>query len=94
MAQVIDTKDAAGDGACIEFRVSLSPSDRTTVFGEMFFAESDGGQHSPIAMTVGNLGVPVERAFLDTVRYADSRGIPFIWIDDPRGLFPPSKRPR
>jgi hypothetical protein len=94
MVQVIDSKDTAGESACIEFRVSLSPTDRTTVFGEMLFAESyDGGRHSPRVFTEGKLGVPVEQAFLDAVRYADSRGIPFIWIDDPRGLFPASKRP-
>jgi hypothetical protein len=94
MVQVIDNKDAAGESACIEFRVSLSPTDRTTVFGGMFFAESyDGGRRSPRILTEGKPGVPVEQAFLDTVRYADSRGISFMWIDDPRGLFPASKRP-
>lgn len=94
MVQVIDSKDVAGNGACTEFRVSLSPADRTTVFGAMYFAERDDRPDSPIAITEGKLGVPVEQAFLDAVQYADNRGIPFIWIDDPRGLFPPSKRLR
>jgi hypothetical protein len=40
------------------------------------------------------LGVPVEtefkRAYNDAVQY----GVPFLWVDDPEGLFTPAQRPQ
>jgi hypothetical protein len=92
MVRVIEKAEDAGELACIEFRVYLKPTDDTVVFGEMTFAESAGSK-APITITTSNLGVPVEAAFVGTLEYANRRNIPFVWVNDPRGLFPPSKRP-
>jgi hypothetical protein len=92
MVRVIEKTEDAGDVAYIEFRVYAKPTDPTVIFGEMTFAESAGGK-APITITTSSLGVPVEEAFLGTLNYANQRRIPFVWINDPRALFPPSKRP-
>jgi hypothetical protein len=39
------------------------------------------------------LETPAEVEFLRVVAYADAAGVPFIWVNDLNGLFPPSKRP-
>lgn len=92
MVRVIEKTEDAGGAAYIEFKVYPKPADPAVIFGEMTIAESAGGK-APITITTSNLGIPVEEAFLGTLKYANNRRIPFVWINDPRGLFPPSKRP-
>lgn len=38
-------------------------------------------------------GDSYDRAFQEAVAYARGSGIAYVWINDPRGLFPPDKRP-
>jgi hypothetical protein len=91
MVRVIEQKSDADEMACVEFRVYRKPTDPAVIFGEMFFIEQEGPRAASISTS--DLGIPVDKAFLGTVDYANQRGIPFIWIDDPRELFPPTKRP-
>jgi len=99
MVQFIEDRAVAGDAPYIEFKVYRKPKDASVVFGYMKFFESSGVQSSiparkPSAtIATSNLGVPVDEAYRSTISYANQRGIPFLWIDDPRGLFPPGKRP-
>ena len=39
------------------------------------------------------LGVPVEIEFQRAFNEAAQYGVLFLWVDDPEGLFPPTKRP-
>ncbi len=89
IVQVVERREDAGQAACIEFRVYRDPVDDTVILGEMSFAESVG---TAIGITTSNLGAPVEAEYLKVLDFANRHGIPFVWIDDPRGLFPPSKR--
>jgi|HubBroStandDraft_1064217.scaffolds.fasta_scaffold643547_1 hypothetical protein len=91
MLQLVEQRSDAGDVACVEFHVYAKPKNREVVFGEMLFFEPAG--RGKAVVTTSNLGVPVGQAFAGTVNYANERRIPFIWIDDPHNLLPPSKRP-
>jgi hypothetical protein len=56
-------------------------------------------RHGPVdakgsALVPGHiLGTPVEIEFERAVTAAHENGIPFVWVDDPDGLFPISARP-
>ncbi|SRR6266496_810315 len=96
MVQIIENQQDAGEAECIKFRVYRSPNPNTPdlILG--------GWQHSteePVypkgATAIGgnHLGTPVENEYLNVVSYAHEHSIPFVWIDDPHGLFPSSQRP-
>jgi hypothetical protein len=38
------------------------------------------------------LGTPVKIEYQRVLREAARYGVPFVWVDDPDGLFPPAKR--
>jgi hypothetical protein len=74
-----------GDTSFVTFRVYLSPQDKKTVFGYHQFShqvseDSFNFRHS-------DFGVPMAQAFNEAWRYAESKGISAIWIDDPNRLF-------
>jgi hypothetical protein len=96
MVQIIEAREEAGDAPYVEFRVFPKPKDPTIVFGDMMFLEPN--ETTPftkqsVTITTSNLGVPADEAFRTAVGFAKRRGIPFVWVYDPRGLFPPTKRP-
>lgn len=93
MVQVIETKEHAGAARCIKFKVYRSPVDPRLILGDWQYAESVAGPQGTIAIATSNLGAPVEMDFRRALGYADRHGIPFVWVNDPHGLFPPSKRP-
>ena len=82
-------------GRCRRCRVyqvhALSkPRDHNLILGSWQHGVSHQGVAS-IGMSV--LGTPVKddykRAYNEAVQY----GVPFLWVDDPAGLFPPADRP-
>jgi hypothetical protein len=80
---VIDEREECGDARCIEFRVYRSPTDPDLVLGCWRFP-SDGS-----AIDESRLGTSVTAEFRCVVDCADQHGIPFVWVNDPDGLFPP-----
>jgi hypothetical protein len=90
MVQVIDRLEDAGGAECIRFRPYRSPRDPNRILADWQHGVSQQGMAS-IGTNV--LGTPVKdeykRAFNEAVKY----GVPFLWVDDPEGLFPPADRP-
>ena len=39
------------------------------------------------------MDMPVDQAFHAAVQHASDHTIPFVWVNDPYGLFPPEARP-
>ena len=81
------TRDQArmGGALYVTFKVYRSPQDKKTVFGYHQFShqvseDSFNFRHS-------DFGVPMAQAFNEAWRYAESKGISAIWIDDPNRLF-------
>jgi hypothetical protein len=88
MVQVIDKKEEAGGATCIKFRVYRSHR------GIRANWQHGATVHGMASIGTSQLGLDVEtdfkRAFNEAVQY----GVPFLWVDDPEGLFPPAKRPQ
>ena len=81
------TRDQArmGGAPYVTFKVYRSPQDKKTVFGYHQFShqvseDSFNFRHS-------DFGVPMAQALTEAWRYAESKGISAIWIDDPNRLF-------
>ena len=88
MVQVINKLEDAAGAEYIQSRVYRSSNN---LRGGSQHAVDEPGRMASIGQT--QLGTPVElefrRAFNEAVQY----GVPFLWVDDPDGLFPPAKRP-
>jgi hypothetical protein len=84
---VIEGKEEAAGARYIEFKVCPSPTDPNVAFASWRFPESGKPiEHSKPANTI-------EREFRFAVDCADQHSIPFVWVNDPDGLFPPWTRP-
>lgn len=86
MVAVIDEREECGDARCIEFRVHRSLADPTLVVGSWRFPRSGP------AVDQSRFGTSVTTEFRCALDCADQHGIPFVWVNDPEGLFPPWTR--
>jgi hypothetical protein len=90
MVQVIEKLEDAGGAECIRFKPYRSPRDPNRKLADWQHGVSEQGMAS-IGTSV--LRTPVKdefkRAFNEAVQY----DVPFLWVDDPEGLFPPADRP-
>lgn len=94
MVQVVESKEDAGQAECIEFRVYQSPRDPNRVLASWQFAHMEPvGPKGAIAIDQSQLGTLVETEFQRVLYCAAQHGVPFIWVNNSNGLFPPSKRP-
>ncbi len=91
MVQVIDRIEDADGAEYIKFRVYRSPVNLERILASWQHAVDEVNRMASIGTS--QLGVPVaiefQRAFNEAAQY----GVPFLWVDDPEGLFPPAKRP-
>jgi hypothetical protein len=93
MVQVIDTVGDACDAECIRFRVHRSRRDPNLILGSWQHAVDEHGMGSIGQSEPGVLGVSMQIEFQRAQLWAAQYGVPFLWVDDPAGLFPPAKRP-
>jgi hypothetical protein len=85
MVQVIDRLEEAG---VIRFRVHRSFRDPNLILGSWQHAVDEHGMGS-IGQSPGSpVEIEYQRAFNEAAQY----GVPFVWVDDSDGLFPPAKR--
>jgi hypothetical protein len=91
---VIENKEDAGTDPCIKLSVYRSPTNPNRILGRWQHSESvQGGDKGLIAISQSQLGTPIEIEFQRTVDCGYRCGVPFLWVDDPLGLYPPSERP-
>jgi hypothetical protein len=84
MVRVIEKKEEAGAEECVELHVYDSAN---VVYGKGFHGARNGQNF------VGTNGdTSVDEEFKRVMTYAVHYGIPFVWIDDPAGLFPADRR--
>jgi hypothetical protein len=94
VVQIIEAKEDAGAQPYIELRVYRSPMDPNRVLGEWQYAESVPIQpKGAIAISQSKLGTPIVIEFQRVVSEAHRCNVPFVWVNDPEGLFPPPDRP-
>jgi hypothetical protein len=92
MVQVIDKLEDAGGAECIRFRVYPSSTNPERILARWQHPVEVNGMGVSIGHSL--LGVPVEVEFQRAFNEAAQYRVPFLWVDDPDGLFPPAKRPR
>ena len=84
--QVIDRLEDAG---VIRFRVHRSSRDPNLILGSWQHAVDENGMAS---IGQNQLGGSVEVEYQRVRHEAAECRVPFVWVDDPNGLFPPAKR--
>jgi hypothetical protein len=92
MVQVIDRLEDAGGAEYIRFRPYRSPRPgaRNRILANW---QHDVSQQGMASIGTSVLGTPVEDEYRRAYNEAVDYGVPFLWVDDPEGLFPPAKRP-
>ena len=92
MVQVIDRLEDADGAEYIQFRPYRSPRDPKRILASWGpHGVDEPGRMASIGQS--QLGTPVKDQFKHAFNEADQYGVPFLWVDDPDGLFPPAKRP-
>ena len=87
--QVIDRmEDAGGADDYIRFRVYRSHR------GIRANWQRGEGEYGMASIGTSLLALPVEIDFQRAYNEAAQYGVPFLWVDDPEGLFPPDQRPQ
>jgi|GraSoiStandDraft_14_1057315.scaffolds.fasta_scaffold676101_2 hypothetical protein len=90
---IIENEQAAGGAQCIKFSVYQSPTRPGVILASWLHAGQPVSPKGPAPVDSSQLGIPVEIEFERAVTVAYQDGVPFVWVDDPNGLFPPSARP-
>ena len=85
MVRIIRNKEEAAEEPCIDFKVYMSSKDRSTVCGYSNFDYQIAADS--VAFVKSSFGVPAAEAFQQAKEYAEANHIPYIFIDDPEGLF-------
>jgi hypothetical protein len=94
MVGIIERKDDAAGAEFIELRVYRSPTNTDRILGQWQHTNGSRPVIEPrLQSQQSTLGTPVEIEFERVVAYSDACGIPFIWVNDPQGLFPSSNWP-
>ena len=77
---------------CIQFRPYRSPRDPNRILANWGpHGVDEPGRMASIGTSV--LGTPVKDEYKRAYNEAVHFGVPFLWVDDPGGLFPPADRP-
>ena len=72
------------DEDIVQFKVYMSPKDKETVLGVRVHAYQSGAFQG--TFSTPPIG-PVEQGFEEAKSYAEQKGVPYLWIDDPADLF-------
>jgi hypothetical protein len=97
MVQIIEKQQDAEGAECIKFRVyrSQNPNTPDLILGEWQHATEEPNPGNPkgaLGIANSQLGTPVGIEYEHVKTHADKHGVPFVWVDDPQGLFPSSQR--
>ena len=87
MVAVIEGEEEAGGARCIEFKVHRGETDANLISASWRFAH---GQSTLVDQSQPD--APAWKEFRHVLDCADQHGIPFVWVNDPDGLFPPWER--
>ena len=93
MVQIIENEQGAGGAKCIKFHVYQSKTRPGVILANWLHAGESVRPKGPAPIDCSQLGTPVELEFMRAVTVAHQDGTPFVWVDDPDGLFPASARP-
>lgn len=86
MVEVVREKPNAVDDSIVRLQIYLSRKDNRAIVG--FFEQAFQSASREVTFVKSNYGTPIGQAYKDALAYAESRNIPYLWIDDPDGLYP------
>ncbi len=89
MVRVIEHRRDAAHERLVELHVRPKPGDSSVTVA---FVRSPVPHRLGYRWQISDMDMPVDRAFHAAVRYASDHAIPFVWVNDPHGLFPPEAR--
>jgi hypothetical protein len=89
MVQIIEHEQHAGGAKCIRFRPYRSKRRQNVILAHWQHAMEPVDPKGPAPIPGHTLGTPVDIELIRAMDVAHEDGIPFVWIDDPDGLFPP-----
>jgi hypothetical protein len=89
MTRIVEHRSALPFGPVVEVHVRHDRDAETPVFATVSVS-TFGATPDPGAFPQP---LPAADAFLQALTYAERVGIACVWIDDPRGRFPPEMRP-
>jgi hypothetical protein len=81
VVQIIERKEDAGSDRPFQLQVYPSPVGKPEVYAH-------AGSHGLII----RFGTPPQEALNIAIEFCEQREIGHLWVDDPRGLFPPNAR--
>lgn len=93
MIQIIEDQQSAAGAKCIRFRPYESKRYPGVIAAHWQHAMEPADAKGPAPIPGDTPGTPVHIEYMRAVQVAHYDGVPFIWIDDPGGLFPPPDRP-
>ena len=82
---VRERPEVEDDEDIVRFQVYMSTKDKSTVLGVREHAYQSGA--AEVTHDLLPYGVPVEQSFEEAKSYAEQKGVPYLWIDDPDDLF-------
>jgi hypothetical protein len=92
MVQVIDRMEDAGGAEYIHLRVRRSRVNHDLILADWGpHGVDEPGRMASIGTSV--LGTPVKDEYKRAYNEAVQFDVPFLWVDDPEGLFPLADRP-
>jgi hypothetical protein len=92
MVQIIEDQQSAAGADLIRFHPYLGQRTGQILASWQYHVEPNDPK-GPASVLSEVLSTPIDIEFCRALTVADHYGVPFIWIDDPAGLFPPSARP-
>jgi hypothetical protein len=92
MVQIIEDKESAGGADLIRFHPYQGQRTGQILASWQYHVEPSNPK-GPASIPGHMLGTPIDIEFCRALSVADYYGVPFIWVDDPAGFFPPSARP-
>ena len=81
---VCERPEVEVDEDFVRFQVYMSPKDKKTVLGSWEHAYRSGERQATWATSPYG---SVEQGFEEAKSYAEQKGVPYLWIDDPDDLF-------
>jgi hypothetical protein len=91
MVKIIESASDADGESFVELEVLSKPSAPDVIWGIVKFDDRRRNR-SPHAHHFA--GMPVADAHNEALKRADEWGVAFVWINDPKNLFPPPVRPK
>jgi hypothetical protein len=86
---VVQVIDKLEEGGVIRFNVRRSSRNPNLILGSWQHAVDEPGGMGSIGQSLGG---SVESEYQHVRDWAAQHGVPFVWVDDPNGLFPSPQR--